>query len=157
MISRAGSNGSRRRHDSLSGKRVTFGWIEGVISGRVVVLLASAVPCWGQPWAACEAMPWQFFRAASTDALPAITAENCWVHWLPTSWNSGTPTYWTPGRPGRLVVPGLSIGALDIASSVGSANALASFLYWGISYVDLRVPGGIAAQPPAIALPASLM
>ena len=64
---------------------------------------------------------------------PAITAENCWVHWLPTSWNSGMPTYWTPGRPGRLVVPGLSIGAARIASSVGWANAAAASLYSGIS------------------------
>src|SRR2546423_14010374 len=44
MMSRAGSSGSRRRHGSLSWKRVTFGWIEGVISGRIVVLMASAVP-----------------------------------------------------------------------------------------------------------------
>jgi len=74
-------------------------------------------------------MSWQFFRAASTDVLPAMIAENCWVHWLPTSWNSGMPTYWTPGRPGRFVVPGLSIGAEDIAVSVGVANASAAFLY----------------------------
>src|SRR4051812_42588360 len=49
MISRAGSNGSRRRHDSLRGLRVTDGRIERVILGRVVVLMASAVPCWGFP------------------------------------------------------------------------------------------------------------
>src|SRR5882757_828460 len=140
MISRAGSNGSRRRHDSLRGKRVTFGRTERVILGRVVVLMASAVPSWGvrQPCAAWEAMPWQFLIAASIDALPAITAENCCVHPLPTSWNSGMPTYWTPGRPGRFVVPGLVIGADEIASSVSLANALAAFLYCGISYRDLR-------------------
>jgi hypothetical protein len=63
----------------------------------------------------------------------AITAENCCVHWLPTSWNSGIPTNCTPGRPGRGVVPGLSIGAEAIASSVGLANAAAAFLYSGIS------------------------
>jgi hypothetical protein len=78
-------------------------------------------------------MPWQFCSAESIDALPAITAENCSVHPLPTSWNSGIPTYWTPGRPGRFVVPGLVIGADEIASSVCVANALAAFLYCGIS------------------------
>src|ERR1700750_2196881 len=46
MISRAGSNGSRRRHGSLSGTRGTVGRIERVILGRVVVLMASAVPRW---------------------------------------------------------------------------------------------------------------
>src|SRR5919197_1848998 len=106
--------------------------------------------------AACDAMLWQFFSAVSIEDRPAITAENCCVHWLPTSWNCGTPTYWTPGRPGRFVVPGLVIGAVVIESSVGLANALAAFLYCGISYVDLRVPGGIAAQPPGILDPASL-
>src|SRR3954469_24327340 len=46
MMSSAGSRGSRRRHDSLSGLRVTFfGPIDGLISsGRIVVLMASAVP-----------------------------------------------------------------------------------------------------------------
>ena len=63
-------------------------------------------------------MSWQFFSAASICDRPAITAENCWVHWLPTSWNCGIPTYWTPGRPGRFVVPGLSIGAAAIDASV---------------------------------------
>src|SRR3954447_1423683 len=101
-------------------------------------------------------MLWQFFSAESTDALPAITAENCSVHWFPTSWNCGTPTYCTPGRPGRFVVPGLSMGADEMASSVGLANAFAAFLYCGISYVDWRVPGGSAAQPPGICEPASL-
>jgi len=42
------------------------------------------------------------------------------------------PTYWTPGRPGRFVVPGLSMGAAEIESSVGCANAAAAFLYCGI-------------------------
>ena len=74
-------------------------------------------------------MSWQFFSAESIDALPAMTAENCSVHPLPTSWNCGTPTYCTPGRPGRFVVPGFVIGAAEIASSVGLANALAAFLY----------------------------
>ena len=78
-------------------------------------------------------MSWQFFNAASICVRPAITAENCWVHWLPTSWNCGIPTYWTPGRPGRFVVPGLPIGAAAMDASVWSANALAAFLYCGIS------------------------
>jgi hypothetical protein len=37
-------------------------------------------------------MLWQLLSAESIDALPAITAENCSVHWLPTSWYSGMPT-----------------------------------------------------------------
>ena len=78
-------------------------------------------------------MLWQFSSAESTEERPAITAENCSVHWLPTSWNSGMPTYWTPGTPGRGVVPGLSMGAAAIESSVGSANAAAASLYSGIS------------------------
>src|SRR5437867_665170 len=81
----------------------------------------------------CDAMSWQFFRAESIDDLPAITAENCCVHWLPTSWNWGIPTYWTPGRPGRLLVPGLLIGAAAMADRVGPANAAAAFLYSGIA------------------------
>src|SRR3954470_19374120 len=100
-------------------------------------------------------MFWQLLSAESTDVLPAITAENCWVHWLPTSWNCGMPTYCTPGRPGRLVVPGLLIGAAFIAASVVGAKALAAFLYCGIWYVDRRVPGGIAAQPPFTSGPAA--
>ena len=78
-------------------------------------------------------MFWQFSSASSIDALPAIAAENCSVQRSPTSWNSGMPTYWTPGTPGRGVVPGLSIGAAAIASSVGSANAAAASRYSGIS------------------------
>ena len=62
------------------------------------------------------------------------------------------PTYCTPGSPGRGVVPGLSIGAASIAASVGSAKAAAASWYSGISYVEVRVPGGIAAQPPGIRL-----
>src|SRR5512133_4034860 len=76
----------------------------------------------------CDAMSWQFFRAASICDRPAMTAENCWVHWLPTSWNWGMPTYCTPGSPGRFVVPGLLMGAAAIESSVGLANAAAAFL-----------------------------
>ena len=30
-------------------------------------------------------------------------------------------------------------------------------LYWGILYVERRVPGGIEAQPPAVLVPAALM
>ena len=62
-----------------------------------------------RPWAPAgdhcptrDAILWQFASAASIDDLPAITAENCSVHWSPTSWNSGMPTDWTPGRPGPL-------------------------------------------------------
>src|SRR4051812_50029176 len=102
-------------------------------------------------------MSWQFFRAASIPVRPAITAENCWVHWLPTSWNSGTPTYCTPGRPGRFVVPGLLIGAVVIAFSVGSAKPGAGFLYSGSKDVDFRAPGGYAAHSPATFCPASLL
>src|SRR5512132_1295698 len=109
--SSAGSRGSRRRHDSLRGMRRV-----GVRS--VVVAMAPAEM--GLYCETCDAMSWQFFTAESTDDRPAITAENCWVHWLPTSWNCGMPTYCTPGRPGRFVVPGLLIGAAAIESSVGA-------------------------------------
>src|SRR4051812_8134101 len=100
-----------------------------------VVLMASVVPgcLLSDHCPVCDAMSWQSLSAPSIDPLPAITAENCWVHRLPTSWNSGMPTYWTPGLPGRFVVPGLSIGAADIAERVGPANAAAAFLYCGIS------------------------
>ena len=86
-------------------------------------------PASGTQCPTCDAMSWQFFRAASIGVLPAITAENCWVHWLPTSWNSGIPTYCTPGTPGRFVVPGLLMGAALIAAKVVAANALAALLY----------------------------
>jgi hypothetical protein len=36
---------------------------------------------------AWEAVSWQFSSLESTDDLPAIAAENCSVHWSPTSWN----------------------------------------------------------------------
>jgi hypothetical protein len=75
----------------------------------------------------------QFASAESTVNLPRITAANCAVHWLPTSWNWGMPTYWMPVMPGRLLVPGSSIGADSIALSVDLANARATFLYPGIS------------------------
>ena len=139
MNTSAGSSGSRRRHDSLSagpGRRDPVSSPSAVV---VVMASAASVPSdqrsapGGHHCPTCDAMCWQFLSAASIDDLPAITAENCCVHWLPTSWNSGIPTYWTPGRPGRFVVPGLSIGAAEIASSVGWANAAAAFLYWGIS------------------------
>src|ERR671924_27447 len=132
----AGSSGRRRRHDSLRREsRPTRGGIRRLIRGRTVVVTAPTLPCPGTSGhpPTPEATFWQLLRAESIDARPAITAENCWVHWLPTSWNSGTPTYCTPGSPGRLVVPGLSIGADDIASRVGSAKAEAAFLYCGIS------------------------
>ena len=102
-------------------------------------------------------MSWHALNAASMFVCPAMTLENCSVQRLPTSWNSGIPTYCTPGTPGLGVVPGLSIGAASIASSVASANAPAASWYSGISYVDALVPGGIAAQPPEIWLPAVLM
>src|SRR5919204_893905 len=159
MKSRAGSRGSRRRHESLRREsRPTFGGITRPIRGRTVVVMAPTLPCpggSGHP-PTPEATLWQLLNAESMELRPAITAENCWVHWLPTSWNSGIPTYWTPGRPGRSVVPGLSIGAAEIDLSVGSANAAAAFLYCGIWYVDLRVPGGIEAHPPGTLDPASL-
>ena len=56
-----------------------------------------------------------------------------------------------------MVVPGLSTGAASMASIVGWANARAAFWYSGISYVDRRVPGGMAAHPPGVRVPASLM
>ncbi len=65
------------------------------------------------------------------------------------------PTYCTPGRPGRFVVPGFVIGAAFIAASVMPANAFAAALYCGILYVEIRVPGGIAAQPPFTRVPAA--
>src|SRR3989442_2533171 len=86
-----------------------------------------------------------------------MTLEKSCVQRLPTSWNCGMPTYCTPGRPGRLVVPGLLIGAAFIAANVVAANALAAFWYCGMRYVDRRVPGGIAAQPPLVCVPAALM
>src|SRR4029453_12934690 len=159
MKSSAGSSGSRRRHESLRrGSRPTRGGIRRPIRGRTVVLMAPAVPYRGGSGhpPTPDATSWQLLKAESMELRPAITAENCCVHWLPTSWNSGMPTYWTPGSPGRLVVPGLSIGAAEIDLSVGSANAAAAFLYCGISYVDLRVPGGIEAHPPGTLDPASL-
>src|SRR5919197_2516068 len=67
------------------------------------------------------------------------------------------PTYAIPGLPGRLLVPGSSIGADSIASSVGCANTRAALSNSGISYVERRGPGGIAAHPPGIRVPASLM
>src|SRR5215211_6499584 len=158
MKSRAGSSGSRRRHESLRrDSRPTRGEIMRPIRGRTVLLMAPALPCpggSGHP-PAPDATLWQLLSAESTVDRPAITAENCWVHWLPTSWNSGMPTYWTPGSPGRLVVPGLSIGAAEIDLSVGSANAAAAFLYSGISYAVFCLQKEKEAHPPGTLDPAS--
>src|SRR4051794_40322729 len=79
-----------------------------------------------------EAICWHWESAALSLVDPAITLEKSCVHWLPTSWNWGMPTYWTPGRPGRLVVPGLAIGAAFMAASVLAAKAAAAFWYCGI-------------------------
>ena len=87
---------------------------------------------YGSPTAA-DAMLWQFASAESSVNLPRISAENCSVHWLPTPSNWGMPTYWIPGLPGRLVVPGFSIGADSMASSVALAKARAASRYCGIS------------------------
>ena len=106
---------------------------------------------------ALEAISWHWLSAVVSFIDPAITLEKSWVHRLPTSWNCGMPTYCTPGRPGRLVVPGFLIGAAFIAARVFEANAAAAFLYCGIWYVESRVPGGIAAQPPFVLVPAALM
>src|SRR5881275_2990780 len=106
---------------------------------------------------AWDAICWHWLRAAVSFIEPAITAENSCVQRLPTSWNAGMPTYCTPGRPGRFVVPGFVIGAAFIAASVVDANAFAAARYCGSLYVDRRVPGGIAAQPPAVRVPAALM
>ena len=81
---------------------------------------------------ALAAICWHWESAESTLVDPAITLEKSCVHWLPTSWNCGMPTYCTPGRPGRLVVPGLLIGAAFMAASVFEAKAAAAFLYCGI-------------------------
>src|SRR5437762_6491024 len=78
---------------------------------------------------ACAAICWHWLMAAVSFTEPAITAEISCVHRLPTSWNCGMPTYCTPGRSGRLVVPGLVLGAAFIAASVIVAKALAAFLY----------------------------
>src|SRR3954449_9777737 len=102
-------------------------------------------------------MSWHCLSASVSFVEPAITLEKSWVQRLPTSWNSGIPTYCTPGRPGRLVVPGLLMGAAFIASRVFDANAAAASLYCGSLYVESRVPGGIAAQPPLVFVPAALM
>ena len=51
-----------------------------------------------------------------TEMLPAMAAEICSVQAVPTSWNWPTPTNWMPGRPGRGWSPGLSIGAVCMAS-----------------------------------------
>src|SRR2546429_8191123 len=101
ITSSAGSRGSRRRHDSLR---------PGGLSLRGLGCSASTAPAvafitrgrWPlgrrlpshHPFT-CEAMDWQFLSAESIEPLPAITAENCCVHWLPTSWNCGMPTYCT--------------------------------------------------------------
>jgi hypothetical protein len=75
-------------------------------------------------------MSWQVASAESIGNLPAMTGESCSVHGSATSWYSGMP-YKIPGRPGRLVVPGSSIGADSI---VARANA---------SYCPYRMsPGG---------------
>src|SRR3954451_19217238 len=102
-------------------------------------------------------MSWHCLSASVSFIEPEITLEKSWVQRLPTSWNWGTPTYCTPGRPGRFEVPGLAIGAAAMDFRVSSANAEAACSYCGILYVELRVPGGIAAQPPSIRVPASLM
>src|ERR671931_1660722 len=128
MMSRAGRSGSRRRHASLS--RGGEGNLRDFRSEASAVPAAASIASHQE--LACEATSWQLFKAESTDVRPAITAENCCVHWFPTSWNCGIPTYWTPGSPGRFVVPGLLIGAAAIAFSVSSANAEAAFLYCGI-------------------------
>src|SRR5919198_2573962 len=139
MTSRAGRSGSRRRHDSLNRGGLSLRCCEASTAPAAVFIATGGfhsreTRCWTVASHQCtwEAIDWQFFKAASTDVLPAITAENCCVHWLPTSWNCGIPTYWTPGSPGRFVVPGLVIGAAAIAFSVSSANAEAAFLYCGI-------------------------
>src|SRR4051794_8451499 len=106
---------------------------------------------------AWDAIRWHWLSAVVSFVEPAITLEKSCVQRFPTSWNCGMPTYCTPGRPGRFVVPGLSIGAASIAASVFGANAAAACLYCGIRYVESRVPGGIAAHPPLVFVPASLM
>src|SRR5258706_810033 len=142
--SSAGSRGSRRRHGEENASP-TFP--VGVASAATLMNYLIAF----------EAMSWHWLRASVSFVEPAITLEKSWVQRLPTSWNCGMPTYCTPGRPGRLVVPGLLIGAAFIASSVFAANAAAACLYWGIWYVESRVPGGIDAQPPFVFVPAALM
>src|SRR3954449_10880391 len=102
-------------------------------------------------------MSWHCLSASVSFVEPAITLEKSWVQRLPTSWNCGMPTYCTPGSPGRLVVPGLLIGAAFIAASVVFANAFAAAWYCGSLYVEKRVPGGIEAQPPLVFVPAALM
>src|SRR3954452_23151586 len=102
-------------------------------------------------------MSWHCLSASVSFIEPEITLEKSWVHLLPTSWNCGMPTYCTPGRPGRFVVPGLLIGAACMAASVFDAKAAAAFLYCGIRYVESRVPGGMAAHPPLVFVPAALM
>src|SRR6266536_2607487 len=109
--SRAGSRGSRRRHDSLNrgGLSLRRFDCEAFMAPAVAFIATWAYVCprrscsWAAAWHqpdTCDAICWQLLRAESMPVLPAMTAENCWVQRLPTSWNSGIPTYWTPGRPG---------------------------------------------------------
>src|SRR6266536_2060419 len=146
--SSAGSSGSRRRHGEENGSP-TFPFPLSVASAATVMTDRYLI--------ALDAICWHWLSAVVSFIERAITLEKSWVHRLPTSWNCGMPTYCTPGRPGRLVVPGLLIGAAFIAARVFEANAAAARLYWGISYVESRVPGGIAAQPPFVFVPAALM
>ena len=57
-----------------------------------------------------------------------MTAENSSVQLVADILELGTPTYCTPGRPGRVVVPGLLIGAACMAFRVGSAKGRCGFL-----------------------------
>src|SRR5437868_11140027 len=147
----AGSSGSRRRHGDENGSP-TLPFFREV--STFTVASAALTTCY---LIAFDAICWHWLSALVSFNDPAITLENNCVQRFPTSWNCGMPTYCTPGSPGRFVVPGLLIGAAFIACRVFEANAAAACLYCGILYVESRVPGGIAAQPPFVFVPAALM
>ena len=89
---------------------------------------------------------------------PAITLENCSVQRLPTSWNCGHADVLHAGqtRPGRgaRVVDRRGVHRRQRRRRRTPPRPPGTR---GCSYVDCRVPGGIAAQPPAIWSPAAAM
>src|ERR1700722_2817314 len=95
---------------------------------------------------ACGAICWPFPGACATVSWPSMAAVICAETSVPNSSNSGIPTYWTPGT-GCGETPGWVILTESISERVSGANALAAARYCGFWYVEVRVPGGTAAQP----------
>src|ERR687897_600233 len=75
-----------------------------------------------------------------------MAAEISCETFVPRSWNSGMAMYCTPTH-GCGCTPGCSTLTSSMADNVCGAKAAAASLYSGISYVDVRVPGGTRAQP----------